>query len=71
VLHRQRATRLADREALAEWRSHGRRGVVEAVTGTGKTTVGVLAAAAAVDAGEKVLVLVPGRELLDQWYETL
>ncbi|MEU8260443.1 helicase-related protein [Micromonospora sp. NPDC048999] len=58
-------------EALALWRAHGRRGVVEAVTGTGKTTVGVLAAAAAVDAGEKVLVLVPGRELLDQWYDVL
>ena len=58
-------------EALAEWRTGGRRGVVEAVTGTGKTTVGVLAAAAAVDAGEKVLVLVPGRELLDQWYDVL
>ncbi|RAO19429.1 DEAD/DEAH box helicase [Micromonospora noduli] len=58
-------------EALAAWLSNGRRGVVEAVTGTGKTTVGVLATAAAVDAGEKVLVLVPGRELLDQWYEVL
>ncbi|GHJ56362.1 hypothetical protein Nm8I071_56690 [Nonomuraea sp. TT08I-71] len=58
-------------EALAEWRAQGRRGVVEAVTGTGKTAVGVLAAAAALDAGEKVLVLVPSRELLDQWYEVL
>ncbi|MEV1328532.1 DEAD/DEAH box helicase family protein [Micromonospora costi] len=45
-------------EALAAWRAHGRQGVVEAVTGTGKTTVGVLAAAAAVDAGERVMVLV-------------
>ena len=58
-------------EALAAWRAHGRRGVVEAVTGTGKTTVGVLAAAAAVDAGDRVLVLVPGRELLNQWYDVL
>ncbi|MGI5246651.1 DEAD/DEAH box helicase [Dactylosporangium sp. CA-139066] len=58
-------------EALAKWRFHGRRGVVEAVTGTGKTTVGVLAAAAALDAGEKVLVLVPSRELLDQWHHVL
>ncbi|WP_433285541.1 DEAD/DEAH box helicase [Micromonospora sp. CA-244673] len=58
-------------EALAAWRAQGRRGVVEAVTGTGKTTVGVLAAAAAVDAGERVLVLVPGRELLDQWHDVL
>lgn len=58
-------------EAFDAWRANGRRGVVEAVTGTGKTTVGVLAAAAAVDAGERVLVLVPGRELLEQWYEVL
>src|SRR3712207_6765167 len=58
-------------EALAAWTANGRRGVVEAVTGTGKTTVGVLAAAAAVEAGEKVLILVPGRELLEQWYDVL
>src|SRR5687767_6571486 len=44
------APRAWQQEALAAWRSSGRRGVVEAVTGTGKTTVGVLAAAAAVDA---------------------
>ncbi|MDG4788188.1 DEAD/DEAH box helicase family protein [Micromonospora sp. WMMD1102] len=69
--YRGNEPRVWQTEALAEWRAHGRRGVVEAVTGTGKTTVGVLAAAAAVDAGEKVIVLVPGRELLDQWYEVL
>src|SRR5688500_13708645 len=32
-------------EALTQWVRNGRRGVVEAVTGTGKTAVGVLAAA--------------------------
>jgi superfamily II DNA or RNA helicase len=58
-------------EALAAWRANGRRGVVEAVTGTGKTAVGVLAAAAAVEMGEKVLILVPGLELLEQWCEGL
>ena len=58
-------------EALAAWLANGRRGVIEAVTGTGKTTVGVLAAAASVDVGQKVLILVPGLELLDQWYEVL
>ncbi|WP_349878815.1 DEAD/DEAH box helicase [Micromonospora sp. HUAS YX12] len=66
-----REPRAWQREALGEWHANGRRGVVEAVTGTGKTTVGVLAAAAAVDAGEKVLLLVPGRELLDQWHAAL
>ncbi|WP_250029326.1 DEAD/DEAH box helicase [Paractinoplanes maris] len=58
-------------EALSAWMAAGRRGVVEAVTGTGKTTVGVLATAAAVDRGERVLVLVPGLDLLDQWYDVL
>ncbi|MEU4220597.1 DEAD/DEAH box helicase [Actinoplanes sp. NPDC026623] len=58
-------------EALAAWIANGRRGVVQAVTGTGKTTVGILAAAAAVDAGERVLVLVPGTELLQQWYDVI
>ncbi|GAB3799741.1 DEAD/DEAH box helicase family protein [Micromonospora zhanjiangensis] len=69
--YRGREPRAWQLEALIEWRARGRCGVVEAVTGTGKTAVGVLAAAAALDAGEKVLVLVPGRELLDQWYEVL
>ncbi|MEU4422076.1 DEAD/DEAH box helicase [Actinoplanes sp. NPDC024001] len=59
------------REALSQWQAQGHRGVVEAVTGTGKTTVGVLAAAAAVDSEMSVLVLVPGQELLDQWHEVL
>ncbi|MGY1653318.1 DEAD/DEAH box helicase family protein [Geodermatophilus sp. SYSU D01119] len=59
------------REALAAWQARGRRGVIEAVTGTGKTAVGVLAAAAAVARDEKVLILVPGQELLRQWYEIL
>jgi RNA polymerase primary sigma factor len=66
-----REPRAWQQEALAAWSAHGRRGVVEAVTGTGKTTVGVLAAAAAVDAGERVLVLVPGTELLQQWHDVL
>lgn len=66
-----KAPRAWQAEAFAQWKAGGRCGVVEAVTGTGKTTVGVLAAAAAVEAGEKVLVLVPGRELLDQWHEVL
>lgn len=56
-------------QALAAWQAHGRRGVVEA--GTGKIAVGVLATAAAVDAGERVLVLVPDPRLLQQWHHIL
>ncbi|MBX6721917.1 MAG: DEAD/DEAH box helicase [Dactylosporangium sp.] len=69
--YRGKEPRAWQKEAFAEWRARRRRAVVEAVTGTGKTTVGVLAAAAALDSGEKVLVLVPGRELLHQWHDVL
>ncbi len=58
-------------EAIETWISRGRRGVVEAVTGTGKTTVGILAAADAVARGLNVIIIVPGLDLLDQWYERL
>lgn len=54
-------------EALAAWRSKGGRGVIEAVTGTGKTMVGIAAAGEELARGGQVLVLVPTRELLDQW----
>lgn len=65
------APRAWQREALAAWRSAGRRGVIEAVTGTGKTTVGVLAAAEALSRRERVIVLVPGVDLLEQWVRVL
>jgi RNA polymerase primary sigma factor len=58
-------------EALDAWLEAGRRGVVEAVTGTGKTAVGILAAADAVARGRRVAVVVPGVDLLDQWYAKL
>lgn len=58
-------------EALQEWINRGRRGVVEAVTGTGKTAVGIMAAADAVARGLSVVVLVPTIELLEQWHKTL
>lgn len=58
-------------EALQEWINRGRSGVVEAVTGTGKTAVGIMAAAEAVARGLSVVVLVPTIELLEQWHKTL
>jgi superfamily II DNA or RNA helicase len=45
--------------------------VIEAVTGAGKTRVGIAAAARELDRGGKVMVLVPTVELLRQWYEIL
>ena len=58
-------------EALSAWAESGCRGVVEAVTGTGKTLVGIAAAADALRDGGKVQVLVPTVELLRQWCRTL
>lgn len=54
-------------EAFEKWKKQGHRGVIEAVTATGKTTVGILAAADAVERGLDVLILVPGIELQTQW----
>ncbi|UKA72228.1 sigma-70 family RNA polymerase sigma factor [Arthrobacter sp. FW306-06-A] len=58
-------------EALKAWHSNARRGVVEAVTGSGKTRVGIAAAFEAVRRGIKVLILVPTAELQRQWLVSL
>ncbi|WP_277835521.1 DEAD/DEAH box helicase [Speluncibacter jeojiensis] len=59
------------REAFDTWVAAGRRGVVEAVTGTGKTAVGITAAADAVARGRAVLVVVPSVALLEQWFQAI
>jgi RNA polymerase primary sigma factor len=59
------------RDALAAWRQAGRRGVIEAVTGAGKTFVGISAARDALAAGGRVLVIVPTTELQEQWFRVL
>src|ERR1041385_3400570 len=53
--------------ALVSWLRCGRRGVVEAVTGSGKTDVAIAAAADAWRRGRFVLVGVPSRVLVEQW----
>jgi len=58
-------------EALAAWEQRGKRGVVEAVTGTGKTMVGVAAVIDQLHARGQALVLVPTRELQHQWLGVL
>ena len=58
-------------EALEAWRKAKRRGIVEAVTGTGKTFLGVAAAGEALHELRRVAVLVPTRELQQQWYRKL
>jgi RNA polymerase primary sigma factor len=54
-------------DALVSWLRCGRRGVIEAVTGSGKTDVAIAAASDALTRGRFVLVLVPSRVLMEQW----
>jgi len=53
--------------ALVAWNESNFRGVVEAVTGTGKSHVGLAAAATAAGEGIPTVVLVPTVELQQQW----
>lgn len=57
--------------ALDEWAAHGRHGVVEAVTGTGKSRVGVEAALEALADDFSVLVIVPSIDLAYQWLKAM
>ena len=45
--------------------------MIEAVTGSGKTDVAIAAAADALRRGRFVLVVVPSRVLMEQWYGRL
>ena len=56
------------RDALASWAAAQYRGVVEAVTGSGKTMLGVAAAADELSRRGQVLVIVPTIELMHQWH---
>lgn len=57
-------------DALATWSRTGR-GVVEAVTGTGKTRLAMAALRMIVDRGGRALVLVPTIDLQEQWVREL
>ncbi len=71
AIHHGNAIYLWQRQALDAWAKHGRFGVIEAVTGTGKTRVGVEATAEAIRDDIKVVVCVPTLVLLEQWYRVL
>ncbi len=58
-------------DALISWLHYGRRGVIEAVTGSGKTDVAIAAAADALRRRRFVLVVVPSRVLMEQWHGRL
>lgn len=57
--------------AVQAWLGAGRSGVVEAVTGTGKTHVGLEVIARAVASDERSTVLVPTVDLQRQWLDRL
>ena len=59
------------KEALAAWDKNLGRGIIDAVTGAGKTRLAVAAIATELERGGEVLVLVPTIVLLHQWYEIL
>ena len=58
-------------DALKTWGQQGCRGVIEAVTGTGKTMIGVAAALDELWRRGQVVVLVPTVELQQQWVTQL
>jgi superfamily II DNA or RNA helicase len=59
------------KKASRAWTDAGEKGVVEAVTGTGKTYLGAIALGKVLKEGGRGVVLVPTRELQDQWVAEL
>lgn len=57
--------------AFASWAQAGCRGVVEAVTGTGKTRLAIAAIRACLAQDGRALVIVPTLDLLTQWQRQL
>ena len=58
-------------KALEEWDKHGRRGIFEHATGSGKTFTAMCAIRKELEIGHPVLVLVPSVGLLEQWRDEL
>ncbi len=60
------------RDALEAWRSAGKRGIVQAVTGAGKTRIGIAAITAHLELpSARAAVIVPTIELMEQWLSQL
>ena len=59
------------REAVETWQANNRVGLVQAVTGAGKTRVGIAAVAEAVGDGLRCVILVPSLVLRNQWASSL
>lgn len=63
--------RLWQKKALGAWEDNGSLGVIEAITGTGKSLVGIAAIRQVLAEGGTALVLVPTRALLTQWQQEI
>lgn len=57
--------------ALETWQANGSKGIVQAVTGAGKTLLGIAAIAQELNCGGKAAVIVPSIELQKQWFGQL
>ena len=57
--------------ALDGWAAHGHRGIVEAVTGAGKTRLALAAIEAEIRRGGRAVAIVPTMNLQDQWLEEI
>jgi superfamily II DNA or RNA helicase len=56
------------RRALDGWAEHGHRGIVEAVTGAGKTRLALAAIASEITRGGRAVAIVPTVDLQGQWH---
>lgn len=59
------------REAIAAWQRSGGRGIVEAVTGTGKSRVATEILREMIEQGLSALILVPSLALQSQWADVI
>lgn len=57
------------KRALKAWKQCKRRGIVEAVTGSGKSRMAIAAAIEMLQDGGKIAIVVPSKELMRQWKE--
>lgn len=58
-------------EALGAWAENGHQGIIQAITGAGKSLVGIVAVRDAAAAGLRTLLLVPTTPLIGQWEQSL
>jgi superfamily II DNA or RNA helicase len=70
-LHHVSELRPWQSEALAVWEDNGRRGIVAAATGTGKTRLAIEALRRTAREGARSTIVVPTRILQDQWLREL